>query len=110
MAEQWEWLADTANGSWLLPSPMREQCFRPNPVDAQVGNSVGLKRISLGLNQSYFAEKLGLTLDEYRDCESGMHRFGAECLLKLARLMDVYPQYFFQLSPVGSLSRNEFLN
>jgi hypothetical protein len=20
MAEQWEWLADTANGSWLLPS------------------------------------------------------------------------------------------
>ena len=20
MAEQWEWVADTANGSWLLPS------------------------------------------------------------------------------------------
>jgi hypothetical protein len=24
MAEQWEWLADTANGSWLLPSKSRE--------------------------------------------------------------------------------------
>ena len=23
MAEQWEWLADTADGSWLLPSKSR---------------------------------------------------------------------------------------
>jgi len=69
--------------------------FKPNPVDAQVGNNVRLKRTDLGLDQARLAEELGLTLAEYQDCESGMRRFGAECLLKLARLMDVPPSYFF---------------
>ena len=75
--------------------------FRPNPVDAQVGNNVRLKRTDLGLDQSYLVDKLGLTLAEYQDCESGMRRIGSERLLKLARLMDVPPQYFFQVLPVG---------
>jgi hypothetical protein len=47
------------------------------------------------------ANELDLTLDEYRDHESGIRRFSAEHLLKLARLMNVSPEYFFKGLPVN---------
>jgi transcriptional regulator with XRE-family HTH domain len=81
-----------------------------NPVDAQVGYNVGAKRTELWLSQEYVARQLGLTLAEYQECESGMRRFGAERLSKLARLMDVPANYLFQLSPVGNMPRNRLVN
>jgi transcriptional regulator with XRE-family HTH domain len=74
---------------------MSDQSFGPNPVDAQVGYNVMAKRTELGFSQGLVAEQLGYTLDEYHKRESGMRRFGAERLSKLARLMDVPANYFF---------------
>jgi hypothetical protein len=41
MAEQWEWLADTADGSWLLPSKGRKDRSERAPdylIDRPLGN------------------------------------------------------------------------
>ena len=65
------------------------------------------QRTELGLSQGHVAEQLGLTLDEDQKCESGMRRFGAKRLSKLARFMDVPANYFFQPSPVA---RNKSVN
>jgi hypothetical protein len=89
---------------------MSDRSFGHNPVDAQVGDKVMAKRTELGVSQSHVAEQLGLTLDEYQKCESGMCRFRAERLLKLARLMDVPANYFFQLSHLGNMPRNALVN
>jgi transcriptional regulator with XRE-family HTH domain len=78
---------------------MGEQSFGANSVDAEVGYNAKTMRSKLGLSQGQIAEQLGLTLDEYRECESGMRRYGPERLLKLARLMDVNPSYFFETLP-----------
>ena len=86
---------------------MSERRFRTNPVDAQVGHNVMAKRTELGLSQGQIAEQLGLTLADYQECESGMRRYGPEWLLKLARLMDISPNYFFETLPVR---RIEFIN
>ena len=86
---------------------MSDRSFGPNPVDAQVGYNVTAKRTELGLSQERVARKLGLTLAEYQECESGMRRFGAERLSKLARLMDISPNYFFETLPVR---RIEFIS
>jgi transcriptional regulator with XRE-family HTH domain len=65
-------------------------------VDAQVGNNVGAKRTEAGLSQDYVANQLGLSLPEYQEYESGGRRFGAERLLRLARLFGVSPEEFFE--------------
>ena len=75
---------------------MSEQGFGPNPVDAHVGYNAWTMRSKLGFSQGQIAEQLGLTLDEYQECETGMRRYGPERLLKLARLMDISPNYFFE--------------
>ena len=91
---------------------MNDRSFGPYPVDAQVGHNAMAKRTELALSQGHVAEQLGLTLDEYQKCESGMRRFGAKRLLKLARLMDVPvpANYFFQFSPVGNMPTNGLVN
>jgi DNA-binding XRE family transcriptional regulator len=75
--------------------PMSERGFGPNPVDAQVGYNARTMRSRLGFSQGQVAEQLGLTPAEYQECETGMRRYGPERLLKLARLMDISPDYFF---------------
>ena len=86
---------------------MGEQGFKTNPVDAEGGYNAWTMRSRLGFTQGQIAEQLGLTLVEYQECESGMRRYGSERLLKLARLMDVSPNYFFETLPVR---RMEFIN
>ena len=74
---------------------MSKVASRPNRVDVSVGNNVRLQRTRHGLEQSFLAEKLGISLVEFQDCELGVSRFGAVHLMGLARLMDVSPSEFF---------------
>jgi transcriptional regulator with XRE-family HTH domain len=86
---------------------MDERRFRTNPVDARVGNNVRANRTKLGLSQDHIAKQLEISLAEHQKYESGIHRFGPERLLKLARLFDIRPQAFFE--SVTS-ARMEFFN
>jgi len=49
----------------------------------------------LGLEQSFLAEKLGISLVEFQECELGVRRFGAVHLMTLSHLMGVPPTDFF---------------
>jgi transcriptional regulator with XRE-family HTH domain len=80
---------------WIGGFEMGEQSSKANPVDAGVGYNARIMRSKLGFSQGQIAEELGLTLAEYQECESGVRRYGPERLLKLARLMDISPNYFF---------------
>jgi len=86
---------------------MSERRFRTNPVDAQVGNNVRANRTELGLSQDHIADQLGISLAEYQECESGDRRFGPERLLRLARLLGVSPQDFFE-GPLGAVGTKFF--
>ena len=87
--------------------PMSERGSGPNPVDVQVGNNVRAKRTAAGLSQDYVANHLGLSLPEYQEYEFGGRRFGAERLLRLARLFGVSPEEFFEGLP-GAARRDSF--
>jgi hypothetical protein len=78
-----------------------------NSVDVLVGDNVRLQRMRLGLGPSFLANRLGISLVEFQDCELGLRRFGAERLLELARLMDASPRCFFE---VQSVDRGEILH
>ena len=88
---------------------MSDRGFGPDPVDLQVGKNVRAKRTELGLSQDYIADQIGLGLGEYQEFESGNRRFGPERLLKLARLLRVSPEDFFEGLP-GAASRGFFNN
>jgi transcriptional regulator with XRE-family HTH domain len=75
---------------------MLKQAVRTNTVDEHVGNRPRLRRVTLGLDQSYVATELGMTQTEFDDYESGKRRFGAERLQKLTKLLNVSPDYFFE--------------
>jgi transcriptional regulator with XRE-family HTH domain len=79
-----------------------------NPVDAQVGANIRVKRAELGLSQAYMADRIELALDQYCECEFGTRRFGAERLLKIARLLGVNPQDLFETSASGA--QKQFIN
>jgi hypothetical protein len=53
------------------------------------------------------ANQIGLAIDRYRECESGADRFGAERILKIARLLGVNPQDLFEVLP-DAVSRKSF--
>ena len=71
-----------------------------NPIDENVGMQIQHRRKVLGICESLLAEELGLALSEYKKCENGERRVGAEGLLKLSVLLSVSPSFFFEGSPV----------
>jgi transcriptional regulator with XRE-family HTH domain len=72
-----------------------------NPIDESIGVQIQHRRKVLGIGESLLAEALGLTLSEYKKCENGERRIGAEGLLKLSVLLSVSPSFFFEGSPVN---------
>jgi transcriptional regulator with XRE-family HTH domain len=72
-----------------------------NSVDQNVGIQIQRRRKVLGISEISLAEALGLTLIEYRKCESGERRVGAAALLELAKLLDVSPSFFFEGDPLN---------
>ena len=78
---------------------MPKQITQLNPVDKIVGMQIQRRRKFLGISESFLTEALGLTLIEYRKCEIGERRVGAEGLLKLAGLLEVSPAFFFEGDP-----------
>jgi transcriptional regulator with XRE-family HTH domain len=78
---------------------MPKQITQFTSVDENVGMQIQRRRKFLGISESFLTEALGLTLIEYRKCEIGERRVGAEGLLKLAELLEVSPAFFFEGDP-----------
>ena len=67
-----------------------------NPSNVCVGNRLRIKRTSRGISQQELSGRLGIHRDELDDYEAGAERVGANLLLRIAKLLDVRPDYFFR--------------
>jgi transcriptional regulator with XRE-family HTH domain len=73
-----------------------------NPIDAQVGNRVRLRRMLIGMSQEKLGEALGLTFQQVQKYEKGVNRIGAGRLFQVARILGVPITYFYEdVSNVG---------
>src|ERR1700733_9094915 len=67
-----------------------------NPVDAQVGNRIRLRRMLVGMSQERLGELLGLTFQQVQKYEKGVNRIGAGRLFQVAQILGVPISYFYE--------------
>lgn len=67
-----------------------------NPIDAQVGNRVRLRRMLVGMSQEKLGELLGLTFQQVQKYEKGVNRIGAGRLFHVAKILGVPIDYFYE--------------
>jgi len=68
----------------------------PNPVDIHVGSRVRIRRKVLKMSQEKLGDALGVTFQQVQKYERGSNRVGASRLFRMAQVMDVPVQYFFE--------------
>ncbi|HEX4157588.1 MAG TPA: helix-turn-helix transcriptional regulator [Rhizomicrobium sp.] len=83
-----------------------------NPIDAQVGNRVRLRRMLVGMSQEKLGEMLGLTFQQVQKYEKGVNRIGAGRLYQVANILGVPISYFYEdvceQEPDGLLPANDY--
>jgi transcriptional regulator with XRE-family HTH domain len=67
-----------------------------NPIDAQVGARIRLRRTLIGLSQEKLGEFLGLTFQQVQKYEKGVNRIGAGRLFQIADILGVSIEYFYE--------------
>ena len=77
----------------MLPTLPKKQA---NPIDAQVGNRLRLRRMMIGMSQERLGELLGLTFQQVQKYEKGVNRIGAGRLFEIARILGVPIFYFYE--------------
>lgn len=68
---------------------------KANPIDAQVGNRVRIRRMLIGMSQERLGDTLGLTFQQIQKYEKGVNRIGAGRLFEIARILGVPIDYFY---------------
>jgi transcriptional regulator with XRE-family HTH domain len=68
---------------------------KTNPIDAQVGNRVRIRRMLIGLSQERLGNLLGLTFQQVQKYEKGVNRIGAGRLFEIARILGVPIDFFY---------------
>ena len=69
-----------------------------------IGRRLRVKRTSSGTSEGGLCEKLGIDRDDLDAYERGAKRVSANLLLRLAKVLDVQPDYFFQGYTAAELS------
>ncbi len=76
----------------IRPVPKKQA----NPIDAQVGTRVRLRRMLIGMSQEKLGELLGLTFQQVQKYEKGVNRIGAGRLYQVAQILGVPIGYFYE--------------
>jgi transcriptional regulator with XRE-family HTH domain len=61
-----------------------------------VGHRLRVRRTLSGISERELSDRLGIDLDDLNAYEQGTKRVSANLLLRIARLLNVRPNYFFQ--------------
>jgi ribosome-binding protein aMBF1 (putative translation factor) len=69
---------------------------RVSPVDTWIGSRVRIKRTSRGIREQELSALLSIDGDDLAAFEAGEKRINANLLFRIAKLMDVRPDYFFR--------------
>jgi DNA-binding XRE family transcriptional regulator len=91
----------TPIGDAFIQSPDNEKpiAIVPNsstPSNICVGSRLCIKRTFHGITQQELSERLGIDRDDLDAYEVGAERVSASLLLRIAKLLDVRPDYFFR--------------
>jgi DNA-binding XRE family transcriptional regulator len=70
-----------------------------SPINIRIGNRLQTKRVTCGISEKEFGERLGIARDDLRLYESGEKRIRANLLLKIAKLLEARLEYFFEDNP-----------
>ena len=68
---------------------------KANPIDAQVGNRVRIRRMLIGMSQEKLGDLLSLTFQQVQKYEKGVNRIGAGRLFEIARILGVPIDFFY---------------
>lgn len=68
---------------------------KANPIDAQVGNRVRIRRMLIGMSQEKLGDLLDLTFQQVQKYEKGVNRIGAGRLFEIARILGVPIDFFY---------------
>ena len=79
----------------VVQSPV-ESTTRMSLVDGWIGSRIRIKRTSLGMSQREFSERLGIDQSDLAAFEVGARRINANLLFRIAKSLDVRPDYFFR--------------
>ena len=79
----------------------------PNPIDVHVGNRVRMRRMLIGMSQERLGKELGLTFQQIQKYEKGTNRISASRLYRMAQILGVPVQYFFEDLPASIASEAE---
>ena len=69
---------------------------RTSPVDMWIGSRVRSKRTSRGISQQEFCTLLDIDWNDLTAFEAGAKRINANLLFRVAKSLDVRPDYFFR--------------
>lgn len=67
-----------------------------SPSNIRIGNRLRVIRESHGISGKEFSAKLAIDFGDLNSYEFGERRVSARLLLRIARLLNVQPEYFFQ--------------
>jgi transcriptional regulator with XRE-family HTH domain len=89
---------------WWRACPVSRRAARPgadelrsaDEVDAHVGRRLRQRRIALGISQEQLGSELGLTFQQVQKYEKGQNRISAGRLYKIARILSVSVEHFFE--------------
>lgn len=85
--------------STLLELAQSATAFDADPVvydNAMIGSRVRLRRISRGISQLELSRQLEIKRDDLSAYEAGAERISANLLLRISKLLDVRPDFFFR--------------
>jgi hypothetical protein len=67
-----------------------------NPSNMCVGSRLRVRRTALGISRQELSGQSGIDPDDLHAYEAGARRIGANLLLRIAKLLEVRPDYFFR--------------
>jgi ribosome-binding protein aMBF1 (putative translation factor) len=69
---------------------------RTSPVDMWIGSRVRIKRTSRGMSQQELCKLLDIDWNDLAAFEAGTKRINVNLLFRVAKSLDVGPDYFFR--------------
>jgi transcriptional regulator with XRE-family HTH domain len=86
----------TADTVIELEGTRKATAITRNVSNICVGRRLRVGRTSSGMSERELCDKLGIDRDDLMAYEQGAKRVNASLLLRIAELLDVRPDYFFQ--------------
>lgn len=77
---------------------------RANAVDLKIGRKIRELRVSRGLSQTAFAEKIGVSYQQAHKYEKGTNRVAASKLMEIAETLEVPIGLFFDTDQASAPS------